>query len=242
MSADVVIVVPVLRRPHRVRPLLHSIEHATPEPHRVLFVADADDWDEIAALKREGAHYLTTEARPPNYPAKMNLAFRETTEPFVFLAADDLHFHYGWLSTALRYMSDNVGVVGTNDGGVNRRVQSGQHSTHQLVRREYVDTHGATFDAEPGVLCHEGYGHCFVDDELVQAAQARNVYSHAKDCVVEHLHPFAEKSPVDSVYRLGRRSIPDDRALFYERRATLKPELPWIVAASWSQPSVSVPG
>lgn len=237
----VAILIPVLRRPHRVRPLLANIEQATPEAHTVLFVADADDWDELAALDHEHANYITTAARPPNYPAKMNQALKATSEPFVFLAADDLQFHYGWLTTALRYMSSNVGVVGTDDGGVNKRVASGQHATHMLVRRAYVDEYGATFDATPGVLCHEGYGHCYVDDELIGTAQARNTYAHASDSIVEHLHPFADKSKVDSVYRLGRRSIPNDKALFYERRATLKPELPW-VRASWSQPSESVPG
>lgn len=237
----VAILVPVLRRPHRVAPLLAAIEHATPEPHRVVFIADANDWDERAALDRAGAYYITTEAPTPNYPAKMNLGFAHTDEPFVFLGADDIHPHYGWLSIALRYMSPNVGVVGTNDGGVNRRVASGQHATHMLVRREYVDEFGATFADEPGVLCHEGYGHCYVDDELVGAAQARNVYAHASDSIVEHLHPFGKKADDDKVYRLGRRSIPNDRALFYERRATLKPGLPWI-RRSWSQPTVTVPG
>lgn len=236
-----VVVIPVLRRPHRVRPLLANIEHATPEPHTVLFVADADDWDELAALDKEHAHYITTPARPPNYPAKVNLAFAETTEPFLFLAADDLHFHYGWLSTALRYMSEGVGVVGTNDGGVNRRVAAGQHSTHSLIRRAYVDEYGATFDRAPGVLVHEGYGHTYVDDELVQCAQASNVYAHASDCVVEHLHPFADKAELDGVYRLARRSIPEDKALFFDRRVRLKPRLT-CVQASWSQPSVNAPG
>lgn len=236
----VCIIVPVLRRPHRVNPLLASIAQATPEPHTVLFVADANDVEERVALDRAHANYVTTTEPPPNYPAKVNLAYRETSEPFLFLAADDLHFHYGWLRAALTEMRGNVAVVGTNDGGVNQRVARGEHATHMLVRRAYVDEHGATFDQTPGVLVHEGYGHVYVDDELVQTAQARQVYAHAHDSLVEHLHPYGGKARTDATYRIGREPIAADKALYQERRE-LRRRLRWI-APSWSEPSVTLPG
>ena len=40
---ELVVSVPVLRRAHRVAPLIESLHAATPEPHRVVFVASAND-------------------------------------------------------------------------------------------------------------------------------------------------------------------------------------------------------
>lgn len=202
------IIVPVLRRPHRVAPLLASIEAATPEPHRVLFVCTDTDTEEIAALV--GVGHL---AIPPNergdYAIKINTAYRRSTEPFLFLGADDLEFHPGWLTEAMAQMGPGVGVVGTNDLG-NARVMAGQHATHSLVRRAYVDQHG-TID-EPRKILHERYPHEYVDDEFVQTAMHRGAWAFASTSIVEHLHPHWGKAPSDELYegqparmRLGRK-------------------------------------
>lgn len=94
----------------------------------------------------------------------------------------------------------------------------GNHSTHTLFRRDYVENFG-TID-EPGKVLHEGYGHCFCDDEAIATAQARGVYAHAFDSIVEHLHPLVKKAPDDETYKLGRRLSPQGKKLF-TTRATL---------------------
>lgn len=211
---EVVIIVPVLARPHRVAPLLENIKQATPEPHRVLFVADVDDEPELDALRAAGAEWIEID-QPRNYAAKINAGYHATTEPLFFMAADDLNFHPDWFSRALKWMGDGVDVVGTNDI-CNARVMTGAHSTHTLVKRSYVKNRG-TIDEHNKVL-HEGYFHEYTDDEFIQTAMKRGVYAHAYDAIVEHLHPLAKKAPDDSTYKLGRARTRESRRLFQQRR------------------------
>jgi glycosyltransferase involved in cell wall biosynthesis len=201
------ILVPVLRRPHRVRPLLDSIAAATPEPYRVLFICDPDDAAEIAAIEEAQGKLIICAG---NYAAKINMAVDLTTEPLIFLGADDLHFHEGWLGAAKAKLGPGIGVVGTNDL-CSKRVMRGEHSTHSLVTREYVER--GTID-EPGKLLHEGYLHEFVDDELVATAKHRGAYVHAHGSIVEHLHPMAGKAPMDELYERQRSRMRFGRRLF----------------------------
>lgn len=212
----IVICVPVLRRPHRVALLIESIEAATPEEHRTLFVCSPGDDDEIAAIKDAGAEWIETPEAymSGDYAKKINLAYRATWEPLLFLGADDLHFHSDWFPNALEKLTENIGVVGTNDLG-NKRTRRGEHSTHSLVTREYADR--GTID-EPHKILHEGYPHEFVDDELVQTAQKRGAYAHASDCIVEHMHPHWGKSDWDDLYRDEPRRMIEGRKVFEGRR------------------------
>ena len=214
MRPELAILVPVLRRPKNVRPLLDSIERATPTPYRVTFICDPDDFEEQDAIDRAGHSFLLCDG---NYAAKINLAAAAADENFLFLAADDLHFHPGWYQAAKAKMRGGVAVVGTNDLG-NQRVIAGEHSTHSLVARWYLEL--GTID-EPGKLLHEGYPHEFVDDEFVQTAKRRGMYAHAGDSYVEHLHPLWAKAPTDPIYdahaermRAGRRIYRDRRHLW----------------------------
>lgn len=214
MSA-VVILVPVLNRPHRVGSLLESIRAATALSHRVLFIAEHGDRAELAALGAHEAETLLVGRRQRSWACKINAGFAATTEPLVVAAADDLAFHPGWLEACLAALVPPVEVVGTNDL-LNPRVMAGEHATHFLFTRVYIDRWG-TID-EPGKVLHEGYRHDWVDDEFVATARTRGVFVHAHDAVVEHLHPWAKKAPMDDTYRLGRRWRSQGRQLFRSRR------------------------
>lgn len=214
MTADVAILVPVLRRPDRVVPLLASIHQATPEPHRVVFICDPDDFAEQTAIRDTHDPDVEVAIVGGSYARKINAAARITLEPLVFLAADDLHFHPGWLAAAADHITDTIGVVGTNDLG-NRRVVAGDHATHNLVARWYIDQ--GQVDGRPGVL-HEGYRHNFCDDELVATARRRAAWVFAADSVVEHLHPAWGKADTDDTYQRGMRSWSVDRRLWKRRR------------------------
>lgn len=211
----VAIIVPVLRRPHRVVPLLESIEAATPGA-RVLFVCTPGDDEEIAAIEQAGGDYICTPEvyETGDYAKKTNLGYRATWEPLLFLGADDLHFLPGWLDIATARLIDGIGVVGTNDL-CNRRTRR-VHSTHSLVTREYADR--GTID-QPGQILHEGYHHVFCDDELIATARSRDAYVHADDCKVEHLHPTGRRKVArDAVYDHGISQFEADRAIFEGRQ------------------------
>jgi hypothetical protein len=131
-----------------------------------------------------------------------------------FLGADDLHFHPGWLDAALEaHTATGACVIGTNDLG-NPRVTSGIHATHSLVHHDYCEC--GTLD-EPWKLLHEGYGHCFVDDELIGTAMLRGTFVMALGSHVEHLHPNWSKAADDETYRKGMASFHADQALHQRR-------------------------
>jgi glycosyltransferase involved in cell wall biosynthesis len=218
MSPTTLIVVPVLNRTQNIAPLIRSVETATPEPHRLLFVVDETDRAELAALRDIGADTLVVPRTHISYPHKVNAAYLATSEPLLFLAADDVRFHPGWLTAATAKLSATVAVVGTNDLG-NARTIDGTHSTHTLVTRAYCDDPGGAH-GEPGSVMHAGYSHWFCDDELVGLAQARGVYAAATDSVVEHMHPYHAKAARDATYARGERRRAQDRRL-HNKRARL---------------------
>lgn len=220
-----VILIPVLGRPARVAQLVASIKAATPEPHRVLFIADPDDTPTLEAIAAAGAEVITPGG---SYARKINAGIAATSEPLIFLAADDLTFHPGWLTAAAAKLTDRIGVVGTNDLA-NPRVISGQHATHSLVARWYADL--GHHDG-PGLL-HEGYRHNFVDDELVATARARGAWAVAADAHVEHHHPCWGTAEVDATYERGRQHFRLDRRLWLHRSR--------LIAAATPAPSAAPP-
>jgi hypothetical protein len=222
VSYDAAILIPVLRRPHRVEPLIADIHAATGDRCRIVFIVTRDDRAELRAVRdatRAHAtvtHMLIGANLVGDYARKINLAYSRTVEPFLFCGADDLHFHAGWLDAALAPFADrSVGVVGTQDLA-NRRVRRGDHATHSMVRRAYIDTYG-TID-EPRKVLHEGYIHEFVDDEFIATAKHRGAFVFASGSVVEHLHPSVRKAPTDDLYRDEPRRMKAGRILFARRQ------------------------
>lgn len=214
----IAVLVPVLGRPDRAAALAENLAAATSVPHRLLFMCTPGDDAQIAACEETGADVLVLDQprQPGDFARKQNAGYHATTEPYVFLGADDLRFHPGWDTAALEIAEAyDVGVVGTNDLG-NALVRAGHHATHSLVARCYADTLG-TID-EPGQVLHEGYDHQYVDNELVETAQARGCFAFAPDSIVEHLHPFWGKGRLDDTYRAGLAQGNRDRRLFHARR------------------------
>lgn len=210
----VVVIVPMLGRAHRVTPLLQSIRETSDA--RVVFVCSPDDTKVHDAIDAEGSERIEVDGpNPGDYARKINAGYRHTTEPLLFLGADDLLFHPGWLEASTAQLVDGIGVVGTNDLG-SPRVCRGEHATHSLVTRTYADQFG-TID-EPGTVLHEGYPHEFVDDELVGTAKHRGAWAFAKDSHVEHLHPSWGKAPMDELYAQQKARMTIGRQIYARRR------------------------
>jgi len=209
----VAVIVPVLRRPQNAAPFMASLRASTGLA-TVYAVADNDDPETAEAWAAAGAEVILGDE--VTFPRKVNLAYGKTSEPWLFLTGDDVRFHPGWLDHA-QHVADvfKADVVGTNDAG-NVRVMRGEHATHMLLRRSYVDARGGSWDG-PGVVCHESYRHCFVDDEIVTAAKQRGVWQSALGSVVEHRHPIWHKAEDDEIYHLGQESFEPDRELFLAR-------------------------
>lgn len=206
---SVAVLVPVLGRPQRVKPLLDSLAKTAPDA-AAYFLPDPDDGDEIRAIQQARGSMFHTAAT--GYAQKVNEGVRLTHEPLVFLAADDIEFRPGWLENAKARMKDGIQVVGVNDL-IERRPGREGHATHFLMTREYAQQ--PCIDGSRGPL-HEGYDHSFVDDELIATATKRGVYAYAEDSHVKHDHPMAGGED-DDTYRKGRRMFRFDRRLFARR-------------------------
>lgn len=211
---DLVIVIPVLRRPWRIPLVQASALAATPEA-RVLFVASPDDHEELAALEQLEVDYIVTQwpgGERGDYARKINLGYQCSDRPVIFTGADDLHFHEDWYELArplldvpsevVTVMSHGgiligpdtvprVGMVGTRDL-CNARTfdpeeiaRRGIHSTHSLFARWYADL-GVIDQAH--AIYSPAYFHEYCDDEAVATAMVRGAWAHS-DAVVEHLHP-----------------------------------------------------
>jgi glycosyltransferase involved in cell wall biosynthesis len=212
---SLVIIVPMLGRPHHVRPLLESIYSTTPDP-RVLFAVSPDDHAVHAEIDRAQVERITVQYNPiGDYARKINTGYRHTREPLLFLGASDLTFHPGWYEAAVAHLDGTAGVVGTNDLG-SPRVIKGEHSTHSLVTREYVNQYG-TIDQPDRVLC-EMYWHEYVDDEFVETAKHRGAFTAATDSIVEHLHPNWGKGENDPLYAAQRSRMARGVRIYRRRR------------------------
>lgn len=218
---DLSILIPVLRRPQNIHPLVESIMGSTGIPFNLLFIVSPGDHQEIAELDNQKLAYLimgNTYENKGDYARKLNQGFRVVESDWYFLGADDLKFHPGWFDSAMEtYNKTQACVIGTNDMG-NPTVMQGQHSTHSLVLREYVLECG-TID-QPGRVLHEEYPHEFVDLEFVETAKWRGAWAFSQSSVVEHLHPNWGKSPMDELYAKQEERMKLGK-IIYERRKHL---------------------
>jgi len=215
----IAVLVPALDRPERVEPFVESIGAASVVPITLLWIISPGDTPTQKACEAADVKYVTTPFAlgHGDYARKINLGVEITKDPWVFQAGDDITFHPGWDEAALAVAqrSPTAGVIGTNDLG-NPLVKSGRHSTHSLISREYIEQQG-TID-EPGKALHEGYWHCWVDNELIETAKSRCAYFAARKSRVEHLHWVWHKGREDATYRRGQQRFRQDHALFIERR------------------------
>lgn len=216
---DLVLLIPVLRRPQNILPLINSIEATTSGSYEILFIASPADIQEIDALEHYKANYFIM---PQNhegngdYAKKINAGFNEIEATWYLTGADDLEFYPKWFDFAMATASQTGScVIGTNDLG-SPRVTSGQHATHSLVLREYALECG-TID-EPGKVLHEGYKHNFVDVEFVDTAKWRGAWSFAINSKVEHLHPDWNRGSMDEVYKIGKSGWDTDQQYFEKRK------------------------
>ena len=209
MAAEVAILVPALNRPHRVEPLLASIEAATNVEHTVIFgVSDQPTVDECERLKIQ---YVRDEGgEEGTWPKRINRLYRQVDAPYIFTGADDLDFRSGWFEAALAVMQTVDGVVAIND-------LFNPNGVHFLISRNYIETLGCVIGEPPGTVCCELYLHCYVDDDLRWTAKSRNRFAFAGDSVVEHLHPGRGMAPPDETYAIGGATMTQGHQVFQSR-------------------------
>lgn len=223
----ITVLVPVLGRPHKARVISESIHNATTIDHVVHFLCSYGDKDQIEACEATGdtVSVMRWKAGPADFAKKINWGAKKAKTEYIQVGADDLVFHLGWDVAAVGAADDSgKGVIGTNDL-YNPRVKRGQSSTHPFVRKTYLNRWGGTFD-NTGYLFSTTYDHQYVDDEFAQTAQMRHEWVFAREAIVEHLHPYFRKSPMDGTYEKALRATSADFQLFSRRVRQMRRTVP----------------
>lgn len=221
----VAVIVPVALR-NNAAPFLDtlasSLTEAQRELVRVYVMTDYDDVDTQAAWRLNAHRYPSFSIDMWDYRGmgtfaeKVNRGYAISDEEWIFIVGDDVHFHAGWLDQAMETArTTGKAVIGTNDLG-NQMVTAGEHATHLLIRRDYVEKTGASWDG-PGLVCHEGYRHWFVDNEIIAAAKQVDEWAPCLTSIVEHMHPLFNKGQQDPVYRIGQEAAEADRERWFTR-------------------------
>lgn len=224
--SDVAILIPSYGRIDRLEAVVANARDATPGATVVLLLEPDEHAAVIGHGGIDGAVAISTVDGFGTYAKAINCGYRNTAEPLLFAGADDLRFHHGWLDAALATMkATGAQVVGTNDLG-NPEVLAGDHATHYLVKRGYLDAVGGVFDQGPGSFMPDCYDHNWTDREFIATAQHRGVFAPCLDAVVEHCHPAWGKAEMDSTYRKSFREESADAALAHERMAAMRATAP----------------
>ena len=223
---EVILLVPILQRPHLIEPLRQNWKRTTPEETMLVFLPDDDDGESLDELRRVGASAVPSEAR--GWAGKINAEVRSGPNDlsrwwqevrYVFCMADDVVLHPGWLDEVMSVMTTypNTRVVGTLDL-LTGNVMAGEHAVHFMTDRRYIDEVGGVVDEGPGSFLCEKYRHNYVDTEFIGTAKSRGVFQPSR-AVVEHLHHIGDKAQYDDVYRIGDASKAKDAAIYDRRRA-----------------------
>lgn len=215
------ILIPVLGRPGRAQLVVDSIRASSSREYEIVFLCSPDDGEQFHACCVTGEHTIlvTWPCGSGDFARKINHGFHATSNEFILMAADDLHFHSGWDTALLRVAEQTgAGVIGSNDMGNPQVARKQAFATHPLIRRSYINELGGSADG-PGYVLHEGYDHNFVDRELWDLAASRGQTAFALDARIEHLHPHWRKGQMDSTYEKGLAKFHDDQRLYWSRHA-----------------------
>lgn len=152
---------------------------------------------------------------PKGMARMFNALVKDLTDGYdlVVYLADDTEPQPGWLIKGLNYMNqfeDSWGIVGFADGRTKRDLPF-----HFLGHKKMLPHLGGKF-------LHEGYHHCYVDNELYERAKAIGRYKWAEDAVVLHHHPMLNPSiATDEHYQRAYDQVKalEDHKLFERRKA-----------------------
>lgn len=211
------VVVPAGANPDESAPFMRSLRASTGLTS-VYAVCDQHGPQQPArdAWRGAGADQVITVGGPAGrYARSVNAGYRASTEPWILLADPTLVFGPGWLDQAqhMGYACD-AAVVGVGDPG-NPQVRGG-HTAPLLIRRDYIEQVGATWDG-PRVVCHDGYRHGSGAAEIVAVAKRRGQWVSAPGSRVEHPPPGAYATLA------ARLLVQQDTELFETRAARHMP-------------------
>lgn len=220
----ILVIIPTLDRPGKLRSLAENILSATASQVHVLFVVEGEDVATClmaAELAQDGLAGWCANRRKKNFSGAYNSGYQlaahsGTHFTHAFVGADDLRFAIDW-DMPLQEPAEHYAVVGTNDLH-NGEVLGKQLATAYLVDRRYIDEVGGVIDQPPGLVQCEEYAHNYTDTEFIGTARSRGVWTPCLDSVVEHMHPVWGRGEWDPGYARSMSGIRADSVVYEARR------------------------
>jgi hypothetical protein len=208
------VLIPSYKRGYKLNTVVDNLKKTTTD-YTLYFILEKDDLESINECKNLDCKVIINSGYK-TFASCINQAYNETTEPYLFLSADDCVYHQCWLDEAMKLMDEKTGVVGTDDMSGNPVIKSGKMSVNSLVSRKYLQEHTGTMDRSYPFLYN--YGHNFTDQELVETAQHRGMYKHAFNSKVQHLHWVHGTAPMDATYQTAIDRNAKDTETFNSRK------------------------
>lgn len=201
MNPDLLIIIPSRGRPHSLPRMLDAWRDtaAFEQGAALLFALDADD-------PTVGDYRRAYDAVPPGADNVL-LAVGESWQPMVaklnrvarmhadavfamgFAGDDHVPRTYGW---AKRYVEElralGTGIVYGNDGVQGQRLPTQWAMTSDIVRML-------------GCMVPSSVEHLYCDDVIRELGDGADCLRYLPDVLIEHMHPFFDKAPMDEGYR-----------------------------------------
>lgn len=209
---ELVVLVPTRERPDAAREVAEAFRQTCTAPTALLFAVDGDDpkLEEYRALAGGNVFVIDSPSRNMGEAlrAGVSVVLGGTMEPFAigFMGDDHRPRTNGWDSAYLAALRElGTGLVYGDDLLQGERLPTQVAMTTDIIRTL-------------GFMAPETLIHLYFDDFWLRFGHAINAIRYLPDVVVEHVHPFAGKAPMDAGYeRVNAQSMYDrDRASFEE--------------------------
>lgn len=199
---------------------------------RLLATAGTDDWELVCVVNGDVplAQELQRINRIRVIAGRSNVGYwralkegtKRTTSQLVCNLANDLLPGHHWLRKALlaydTLYKDGIGMIGFNDGIRN------DQSAHFIIARDLLTRwYGEEF-------WPTYYKHTYGDSEMCDRAKSEGKYAIAPFAVLYHDHPYSGAQD-DAVYKEGRATVPEDKAMYEMRRANN-----WVLSVDPNRP------
>lgn len=213
--ADLAVLCPTVHRADRLEALAGNLRDNTSVTYKLYLIIEG--WDEPtfnAASRIPDA--VTVRGDFGSCAAAYNAGFSASSEPYVFLANDDLEFPEGWETPALEMVRDGIPIVGVNEG-------HGRMTCFSMVDRQFILEHSGVYD-RPATLVHP-YRSQYVDTELAEYAKHRGVWGEAvQGGVIHRHHEFGDADANHPNYVKARETVGEDHQTFQRRKAAWSSE------------------
>ncbi len=198
----IAVLIPTYKRSKRLQKFIENFNENSSKA-TLYFIITPDDVRTLQTLQKFGANYFITEGE---YVAAINHGVKNTTEPFILCAADDVVFTKDWDLKLLEQMEDKrINVTGGIDDWTIS--QSGVHISHPLIRRSYVK----------GDLYFPGYKHYMCDIELLQRSWKDDCVKIIHETLLHHRHPEVNTAKEDETYRHSQVHLSHDWQTYLSR-------------------------